>query len=366
MFRLSGVRRGSTRFASLRARAAAMAAFASDMLDFQKNQSLSLAQTTVEAAEEAREGEIDRAPRDERRVLEGVARYPVVDDRLRHAERQEVEHLRKDDEDQDDDLLGPAPRDECNEDPRAGAEPSLEAKLRTGLAAGVELGDQGSFGTFKESSVPYLVEVHPRRGSGRHHNRGAHQRQGTGLDSRNAHNRGDHAAGAAVAAGGAAGATMTTMAAVLGAETQEATTVAGAAEQTSTNVQTVASADYYTTDEEVPELRFVDTFSAPIVYDRPDALRVTYTAGYLGAGSPPSSQEEYAEHVPSELKDAILVGVQMLQVSTSPQDFDLLKRMQEALVSGYRRRPRGPRGCSRPAPPLRPATTARPGAGGVG
>lgn len=101
-------------------------------------------------------------------------------------------------------------------------------------------------------------------------------------------------------------------------------------------LQTVASADYYTTDEEVPELRFVDTFSAPIVYDRPDALRVTYTAGYLGAGSPPSSQEEYAEHVPSELKDAILVGVQMLQVSTSPQDFDLLKRMQEALVSGYR------------------------------
>lgn len=100
-------------------------------------------------------------------------------------------------------------------------------------------------------------------------------------------------------------------------------------------LQTVDAASYYVTDDEAPELRFVSTFSAPTVYDRPDALRVTYVAGYLGAGSPPSSQEEYAEHVPSELKDAILVGVQMLQTSTSPQDYELLQRMQAALVSGY-------------------------------
>lgn len=100
-------------------------------------------------------------------------------------------------------------------------------------------------------------------------------------------------------------------------------------------LQTVDAASYYVTDDEVPEVRFVSTFIAPTVYDRPDALRLTYVAGYLGAGSPPSSQEEYAEHVPSELKDAILVGVQMLQVSTSPQDYELLQRMQAALVSGY-------------------------------
>jgi uncharacterized phiE125 gp8 family phage protein len=100
-------------------------------------------------------------------------------------------------------------------------------------------------------------------------------------------------------------------------------------------LQTVDAASYYVTDDELPEVRFVSTFIAPTVYDRPDALRVTYVAGYLGAGSPPSSQEEYAEHVPSELKDAILVGVQMLQTSTSPQDYELLQRMQAALVSGY-------------------------------
>lgn len=97
-------------------------------------------------------------------------------------------------------------------------------------------------------------------------------------------------------------------------------------------LQTVSASDYYLTDDLVPELRFATSFTAPTVYDRPDALRVTYITGYLGAGSPPSTQAEYAEHVPAELKDAILVGVQMLQTSTSPQDYELLQRMQRALI----------------------------------
>jgi uncharacterized phiE125 gp8 family phage protein len=97
-------------------------------------------------------------------------------------------------------------------------------------------------------------------------------------------------------------------------------------------LQTVSASDYYLTDDLVPELRFASSFTAPTVYDRPDALRVTYVTGYLGAGSPASTQAEYAEHVPAELKDAILVGVQMLQTSTSPQDYELLQRMQRALI----------------------------------
>lgn len=100
-------------------------------------------------------------------------------------------------------------------------------------------------------------------------------------------------------------------------------------------LQTVDSASYYTTDSEVPELRFVTGFSAPTVYDRPDALRVTYVTGYLGAGSPPSDQAEYAEHVPSELKEAVLVGVQMLQTAVSPQDYELLERMQRSMLYPY-------------------------------
>ncbi len=39
-------------------------------------------------------------------ILEGEARDAVVDDRLRHAERQEIEHLRQHHEHQDEDLLG--------------------------------------------------------------------------------------------------------------------------------------------------------------------------------------------------------------------------------------------------------------------
>lgn len=101
-------------------------------------------------------------------------------------------------------------------------------------------------------------------------------------------------------------------------------------------LQLVDSASYYTTDDKLPELRFVSSFVAPATYDRPDALRVTYVAGYEGEGSPPSNQAEFAEHVPSEIKEAILVGVQMLQTSVSPADFDLLKKMQASLLSTVR------------------------------
>lgn len=100
-------------------------------------------------------------------------------------------------------------------------------------------------------------------------------------------------------------------------------------------LQTVSAASYYATDEQVPELRFVSSFSAPTVYDRPDAVRVTYVAGYIGVGSPASTQAEAAEHVPAELKEAVLVGVQMLQVATSPQDYELLQRMQRAMLHPY-------------------------------
>ena len=39
-------------------------------------------------------------------------------------------------------------------------------------------------------------------------------------------------------------------------------------------LQTVSASDYYVTDEQVPELRFLATFAAPTVYDRPDAVRI--------------------------------------------------------------------------------------------
>lgn len=100
-------------------------------------------------------------------------------------------------------------------------------------------------------------------------------------------------------------------------------------------LQTVSPADYYVTDEQVPELRFLAAFAAPTVYDRPDALRVEYRAGYVGTGSPPTSDEEKRANVPQVFKDAILVGVEMLQGDAAPADREALERMWRAMLDPY-------------------------------
>lgn len=101
-------------------------------------------------------------------------------------------------------------------------------------------------------------------------------------------------------------------------------------------LQTVDQASYYTTDEQVPELRFVSGFSAPTVYDRPDAVRVDYVTGYAPSGSPSSTQEDYTGNVPQWAKDATLIGVQLLYDDMAPADADKLERMREAIVQPHR------------------------------
>lgn len=101
-------------------------------------------------------------------------------------------------------------------------------------------------------------------------------------------------------------------------------------------LQTVEPASYYVTDEQVPELRFVSEFAAPSLYDRPDALRVEYRAGYLGEGSPPTTQADFAANVPSGLKDAILLGVQLLYDNLSPADREATINAREALMQPFR------------------------------
>lgn len=99
--------------------------------------------------------------------------------------------------------------------------------------------------------------------------------------------------------------------------------------------QTVDPAQWYLTDDEIPELRFVTGFAAPPTYDRPDAVRVLYDAGYAGEGSPPTSQAELAANVPQALRDAVLVGVELLQGDAGPQDREALERMRAALVEPF-------------------------------
>jgi uncharacterized phiE125 gp8 family phage protein len=101
-------------------------------------------------------------------------------------------------------------------------------------------------------------------------------------------------------------------------------------------LQTVDADDYYVTDEQVPELRFVTGFAAPVTYDRPDALRVDYVCGYAPDGSPSTTQEEYAANVPSSLCDAILIGVQLLYDDMAPADREQMEKMREALIQPLR------------------------------
>jgi uncharacterized phiE125 gp8 family phage protein len=100
--------------------------------------------------------------------------------------------------------------------------------------------------------------------------------------------------------------------------------------------QVIDPVDYYVTDDQVPELRFGTGYSVPTYYDRPDALRVEYVAGYAPGGSPATTQEEYATNVPETLKNAVLLGVQLLYDNLAPADREAIERMRESMLQTYR------------------------------
>lgn len=100
-------------------------------------------------------------------------------------------------------------------------------------------------------------------------------------------------------------------------------------------LQTADSASYYLTDEDPPRVRFV-TGTTLTLYDRPDALRVEYVAGFAPSGSPPTLQSEYLANVPSEIQDAVLLRVELMQANTSPADREALDRAIECIESGFR------------------------------
>lgn len=102
------------------------------------------------------------------------------------------------------------------------------------------------------------------------------------------------------------------------------------------DLQTVAAADYYVTDSLVPELRFVTGFVAPTLYDRPDAVRVDYVTGYTPANSPAESQDDYAANVPEGLKNAVLLGVQLLYDDLADSDRAAIERLRESLLQPFR------------------------------
>lgn len=101
-------------------------------------------------------------------------------------------------------------------------------------------------------------------------------------------------------------------------------------------LQTVSASDYYITDEEVPQLRFVTGFSAPTVYARPDAVRVEYVAGYAPSDASPLTQADYVENIPKSLRDAVLLGVDMAYNQSAGADRDALMNARESLMQSKR------------------------------
>lgn len=102
------------------------------------------------------------------------------------------------------------------------------------------------------------------------------------------------------------------------------------------SLQSVDSGNYFTTDDFVPRLQFIDGFTLPCTYRRDDAVRVDYAVGYDPEGSPATTQAEYAGNVPGEIKDAILLGVQLLYDQLSPEQREQLERARDSLLEGFR------------------------------
>lgn len=67
------------------------------------------------------------------------------------------------------------------------------------------------------------------------------------------------------------------------------------------------------------EVRIVSGYGVT-AFDRPDAVKIVYEAGYEPAGGSPATQGVYAANVPSVLKDAILMQVELLSGNTSPAE----------------------------------------------
>lgn len=97
-------------------------------------------------------------------------------------------------------------------------------------------------------------------------------------------------------------------------------------------LQTVDIDDYYMTDGYVPSLVFVDSWLPSSLARRQDALRVTYVAGYPWNESP----EDYTSQIPSALKDAICLHVQLLADRFDANEKADVERTRDALLSSFR------------------------------
>lgn len=97
-------------------------------------------------------------------------------------------------------------------------------------------------------------------------------------------------------------------------------------------LQVVDPAQYYLTEDEPARLAFGPGFTPPLVYSRPDALRIDYWAGYPPEGSP---WDDFVTRVPAPIKSAILLGVELQYEALSPQQRERLEKSQASFLTPY-------------------------------
>lgn len=107
------------------------------------------------------------------------------------------------------------------------------------------------------------------------------------------------------------------------------------------NVQQVVAPSNYrvSQDDLVPKLVFGESFQGPATYVRDDAVQVDYRAGYAPkpAGTNPAAEPiDYRANVPESIKQAILLGVQMLYDELTPERRTSLERARDSMLSSYR------------------------------
>lgn len=101
-------------------------------------------------------------------------------------------------------------------------------------------------------------------------------------------------------------------------------------------LQTLDPTTYFLAEGEIPQLRLVSPSSAPSVFDRPDAVRVRYVVGYAPEGSPPTTQAEYSASVPTPIKQAIILGVELEYNDHDGRETEAITKARDALLNPYR------------------------------
>lgn len=99
-------------------------------------------------------------------------------------------------------------------------------------------------------------------------------------------------------------------------------------------LQTLDPANYYidSETEQVPILRFRDTFDVDIVSDqRTDAVRIEWVAGYPFEESP----ADFTSSIPAGIKEAILLQIQLQVDRFNPDERRDLERARDSLLASY-------------------------------